>query len=96
MPALIDCFHSDDEFLCGNAASAVLHVGVHNRAAVEEAIPALIELLDDPSPVARRNTCKALGQLDATVALVQLRSVAESDPDEKVRELASWAIAEIS
>lgn len=96
VPALIDCFHSDDEFLCGNAASAVLHVGVHNPAAVEQSIPALIELLDDPSPIVRRNACRALGQLDATAAIVQLQSVAESDSDEKVRELASWAVDEIS
>lgn len=96
VPVLVDCLQSDDEYLRGNAATAVLHVGVENPDAAEQAIPALVELLDDPSPIVRRTACKALGQLKATVALVQLESVAQSDEDEAVRELASWAVDELS
>lgn len=96
VPVLVACLHSDDEFLAGNAASAILHVVVDEGEGVEEAIPALVELLDDPSPVVRRNACKALGHLEATVAREHLTSVAEDDPDETVRSVAAWAVEHLA
>ncbi|MFC6812505.1 HEAT repeat domain-containing protein [Natrialbaceae archaeon GCM10025810] len=96
VPLLVDCIQSDDEYLSGNASAALLHVAIDDSEAVEEAIPALIELLDDPSPVVRRNVCKALGHVEATVALEQLKTMAESDPDEEVRSIAAWAAENIT
>ncbi|MFP9193059.1 HEAT repeat domain-containing protein [Natronosalvus vescus] len=96
VPVLVSCLHTDDEYLSGNAAAALLHVAVDDSEATEVAIPALVELLDDPSPVVRRNACKALGHLEATVALEQLRSMADSDPDEGVRSIAAWATTRVT
>ncbi|WP_170831015.1 HEAT repeat domain-containing protein [Natronobacterium texcoconense] len=96
VPVLVDCLQSNDEFVTGNAAAAILHIGAENPDAAEDAIPALAELTDHSSPVVRRNTCRALGQLNATVALEQLKSTAESDPDETVRSVAAQAVDRIS
>lgn len=86
----------DEAIVRGNAASGVLHVAVENPDAVETAIPALVEILDDPDPSVRRATCKALAHLEATVAQEQLRSLAESDPEPSVREVAGWAVERLS
>ncbi len=96
IPLLISCLQSDDEYLSGNASAALLHVAVDGSESVEGAIPALIELLDDPSPVVRRNACKVLGHVEATVALEQLKTMAESDPDEEVQTTATWAIEKVT
>ena len=96
VPVLVGCLHTDDEYLSGNAAAALLHVAVDDSEATEEAIPALLELLDDPSPVVRRNACKALGHLEATVALPQLQSMADDDPDDGVRSIAAWASTRVT
>lgn len=93
---LVGCLHTDDEYLSGNAAAALLHIAVDDSEATEEAIPALVELLDDPSPVVRRNACKALGHLEATVALTQLQLMADDDPDEEVRSVAAWATTRVT
>lgn len=85
----------------GDAAVAADDVTDDEPAAVEDpaiaddAIPALVECLDDPSPVVRRNACKALGQFGATVARERLASLAASDPDQGVAEAATWALEQL-
>lgn len=96
VPLLIECLESDDEFVTGNATAALLHVTVDDSEVTEMSIPALIEILDHPSPVVRRNACKALGQLEATVALPQLKSLAETDPDDGVRSVATQTIEQVT
>lgn len=96
VPQLVDCLKTDDEYLAGNAAAALLHVTVDDCESVEEAIPSLIKLLEHPSPVVRRNVCKALAHFEATVALEQLKSIAKSDPDESVRSVASQTIEQLT
>ncbi|MFC4542442.1 HEAT repeat domain-containing protein [Halosolutus amylolyticus] len=62
---------------------------------MEDWIPALVEHLDHPTPVVRRNVCKALGHLEVTIVVNQLSLVADSDPDDGVQETASWAVGQL-
>lgn len=96
VPVLVENLAVDDEYIVGNAVAALLHVAVDDAEAVDQAIPHLIEHLDHPSPAVRRNVCRTLGKVDALVALEQLKSTAESDPNEGVRAIASQAIDRIS
>lgn len=87
-----DSLHDSDDTVRGNAVSAILHIGLDRREAIESTLPALIELVDDPEPMVRRNVARTLGTLEAVVAIEQMRTLADSDPDEGVREIASWAV----
>ena len=92
---LLAGLEADDEYLCGNAASAVLHVGVAHPERVREAVPALVDLLSHSSPAVRRNACRALGELGATAALEDLRELADGDPDGDVATVAAAAVDRI-
>ncbi|WP_160047876.1 HEAT repeat domain-containing protein [Natrialba sp. INN-245] len=95
VPVLMTSLESDDEYLAGNAAAAIVTLVTEEPDAVVDSIPALVEHLDHPSPVLRRNVCKALGHLEATIAIPKLSSMADSDPDNGVREIASWAVEQV-
>ena len=88
--------HDSDETVRANAVSVILHIGLNERGNVEDTLPDLVELIDDPSPIVRRNVARTLGYLETSVAIEQLRSLAESDPDEGVQDIATWAITRIT
>lgn len=78
-----------------NATSILARVAKEHPEDVEQAIDPLIDALDEEFPPARANACWALGHLEADRALERLEALAESDPDESVRDAAGYAADEI-
>ena len=60
-----------------------------------QATPSLIELLEDPAPMVRREAARALGLLRARQAARPLAVVAQTDLDPLVRHIASEALRRI-
>ena len=90
-PVLRDGLESDETLVVRNAATAIANVGT----AATDVIPGLLECLDHADRIVRRNSARALGQLEATVALEQLRRTATEDPDEEVRSVATWSLEQV-
>lgn len=59
-----------------------------------EAVPALIQALEDDEPLVRRHVAWALGQIASAEGLAALRSRLEVESDAEVREEIEEAIAE--
>ena len=92
----IELLNDENDHARYNATSILARVADHNPEAVESAIEALIDALNEDRPEARENACWALGYLKATTAEDALTSLAESDPNERVRQVASQALDEIT
>ena len=84
--------NDEDEHARYNATSILARVAKHDTGSVEPATEALIDALTEDRPAARENACWALGYLGATTAEDALRSRAESDSNERVRQAASQAL----
>jgi HEAT repeat protein len=83
IPALLDLMRRDPvENVRGDAELSLAHVG-------PSAIPPLVDLLADPSPEARRQAVRAIGEMDPKQrwAIPRFHWLAR-DPDPKVREAA--------
>lgn len=93
---LVHRLEDSDGTVRANTVSAILHIALEKPDAPDDALPGLIELTDDPSPMVRRNVARTLGYLEATVALEQLRNLADNDSDEEVREIATWAVSRVA
>lgn len=82
---------SDDESVPharGAIVEVIRHVVVADPDTLDATIDPLLGLLDDDATFVRARAIRALGFAEATEAVDPLRTVAESDPDEDVRELA--------
>lgn len=95
VPDAIELLHDEDNYARYNATSILARVAKHDSKPVEPATEGLIEILDEDRPEARENACWALGYLRAESAEQSLSSLAESDPNERVRQAASRALDEI-
>ena len=92
VPDAIDLLSDEDSQVRYNATSILARVADHDPEAVELGTEALIDALTEEQPAARENACWALGYLRATTAKEKLATIAESDPNERVRKTASWAL----
>jgi len=79
---------SNISLLCEGSCEAVARLGI------KEAIPKLLQLINDPNWVIRRNACEALGILGDNYVIEQLSSRL-NDEDQEVREAATKAIKRI-
>ncbi|SNR56896.1 HEAT repeat domain-containing protein [Halorubrum vacuolatum] len=95
VPDAIELLSDEDDYARYNATSILARVANENPEPVEPATAALIDALNVDRPEARENACWALGYLRATTAEQALTSLAESDPNERVRHVASQALDEI-
>ena len=95
VPDAIELLSDEDDHARYNATSILARVAEHDPEPVRPAIEALIDALDEDRPAARENACWALGHLEATRAREALATCAESDPNERVRQAASWALDKI-
>lgn len=96
VPDAIELLNDEDDYARYNATSILARVANENPEPVEPATEALIDALNEDRPAARENACWALGYLGATKAEQALTSLAESDPNERVRQAALRALDEIS
>lgn len=71
------------------AVGVASHVAELEPETVEEAVPELIELLDDENETVRGGAIWTLGALDHPRATEGLRTASEDDPSEDLRELAA-------
>jgi HEAT repeat protein len=93
--AVVERLADPDVTVRANAAGATARFAIAFGAAMCDATPALIELLDDPSADVRRHACAALGALESPGARSALRGLAAEDPDASVRRHARWALDRI-
>lgn len=91
------CDRLDDEPpVRRNATAAFTRVAAQGGTIPTPSDGALIELLDDPDPTVRALACRAIGHVESPAAVELLRTTAAEDPDESVREAASWAVDRIA
>jgi len=90
--SVVQLLDHEDTQLRYNAVAVLTRVAKVDPEAVEPLIPELIDLLDDEFVDTRFNVCWALRYLDATTAVERLKTVVETDSDEKVRSVAQHAI----
>lgn len=95
VPDAIGLLDDEDEHARYNATSILARVAEYDPGAVEPATESLIEALSEDRAATRENACWALGRINASIANSSLRSRAEKDPNERVRNVASWALDEI-
>lgn len=86
--ALVVLLEDIDPAIIGGAIDALGEIATWDPSAVTPACGDLIECLDHDRPVVRARAIRALGRLGDSEAVPKLRTVAESDDDENIRELA--------
>ncbi|QAU11515.1 hypothetical protein EKH57_01305 [Halorubrum sp. BOL3-1] len=96
VPDVIELLGDEDEYVRYNATSILARIAEHYPNVVEPATETLLASLDEDRAAARENACWALGRLTATTAEDALRARAEHDSNERVRNVASWALDEIN
>jgi len=94
VPDAIELLDDTDEHARYNATSILARVAEHDPDAVEPATELLIDALTEDNAAARENACWALGRINASVAKDSIHTRAEKDPNERVRNVASWALDE--
>jgi HEAT repeat protein len=95
VPGLAEALTAEDEETKVNASITLLRAGEVNPEAIRDEHEYLTAALSDSNPTVRANTCTLIGNSDAPVPGDQLREL-EDDPDERVREQATWALDQIS
>lgn len=92
VPTVIDLLDADDTPARGAAASLLMYVADRHPDRVVAATEPLLVLLDDDAPFIRGSAAWVLGRVGDIDIRDRLADVAESDPDEEVREAASQAV----
>ena len=89
--SLCDCLSDENLYVRAYAAEALGKVG---QVDIAQTLSRLLPALDDPSPYVRAMMLIALGELQDERAVDSIRKLLH-DEDESVREMASWALANI-
>jgi hypothetical protein len=84
-----------NEQLAREAACEALGYLAITRPQKDEAVPALVQALEDPAMEVRRNAAEALGRIGDPTALASLEA-ALKEADDWVREVAAQAIKQIT
>lgn len=96
LPALCDTLEDDADPVRRHVATAFTRVAATVGTVPNPVDGALIELLDDPDPMVRAQSCRALGHTETPAALELLRATARTDDEPGVREAARWATERIT
>lgn len=94
-PELAASLTAADEETRINASITLLRAGEADPDAVRDEHEQLAAALEDPHPTVRANACRLIGSSGAPVPVDELRPL-ETDPDDRVREQATWALDRIS
>ncbi|MDS0295661.1 HEAT repeat domain-containing protein [Halogeometricum luteum] len=90
---LVGLLDDVDPSIVGGAVDALGELAVTDPAAVAPAREELRARLDHPQTFVRARTVRALGRLGDEGAVPELRTLAETDDDEDVREIAAETAA---
>lgn len=85
---LVTLLDDVDPSVSGGAIDALGQLATVNPGVVAPVSDRLIDCLDHDATVVRARAVRALGHLGDDAAVSKLRTVAEADPDEDVREIA--------
>ncbi|MCT9094834.1 HEAT repeat domain-containing protein [Haloarchaeobius sp. HME9146] len=94
--SLVDALLAENETVRTNAATALGRIASVDPDAVAGHADSLGTALNDTNPDVRANVCVLIGKAGGPVELQRLRELASNDPDETVREQATWAIDRLS
>lgn len=79
-----------------NTSIALLRAGEANPEVIRKQHEPLDQALNDASPEVRANTCALVANAEVPVSVEKLQQLRANDPDETVRDHASWAIRRLS
>lgn len=82
----------DDPEVRRNASITLLRAGEADPAAVRAEHEQLEAALDDDDPEVRANVCALIANSRAPVSKARLRELRSDDPEETVRDRATWAL----
>lgn len=91
-PEIAPLIEDDDAAVRSNAAGALARIAAERPDRVRDCVPGFIDLLDDQWTPARVHACWALGYCGGSESREKLQSVREDDPNDAVRDRASWAL----
>lgn len=79
-----------------NASLALIEAGEADPSAIRDVSSEIVDALDDASPAVRANACTLIGNAGINVDIEKLRSLSRNDPNERVREQATWAVSRLT
>jgi len=86
---LVALFDDSDPAIAGGALDALGELAKTDPEAVAPVRDDIVECLDHDRPLVRARAIRALGRLGDDAAVPELRSMAESDDDKNVRDIAA-------
>lgn len=92
---LLDALEDRTAMVRTNAMTAIGRIAVKTPDLVIEHADTIESCLDDVDPRVRERACFALGAAQVHGARAILSSIAKDDPDEDVRQRASWALERV-
>lgn len=78
-----------------NASLTLMEAGEGDPSAILDVGSEIVDALDDVSPEVRANACTLIGNAGIEVEIETLRDLSKDDPNDQVREQASWAISRL-
>ena len=95
-PTIAACLTDEDAQVRRNAAIALVRSGEADPHAIREQSNLLEHALRDGVPEVRKSACILIGNAEPSISTSELERLAETDPDPKVKEMAQWALSEIT
>lgn len=94
--ALAERLSDPSEEVRTNASIALNRAGEADPAAIRTQGDALVAALANETPAVRANACTLIGNAEPAIPVERLRDLRKNDPDEQVRDQASWALDRLS
>lgn len=79
-----------------NASLALMKAGKAEPDVIRDNRSQIVDALDDASPAVRANVCTLMGNAGIDVGIETLRTLSKNDPNEQVREQATWAVSRLT
>ena len=89
---LAECLADPNEIPRTNASIALILAGEADPSAIRAQHDKISAALDNESPAVRANACTLVGNASISVSTDRLRRLQDDDPNERVREQATWAL----
>ncbi|GAB3705231.1 hypothetical protein GCM10028858_22380 [Halorubrum pallidum] len=90
------CLRDDEGLVRRNASIALVRCGEADPETIRQQSDLLEQALTDDQPEVRRNACALIGNAKPSVSTERLERLAEDDPNPKVKEMAQWALSQIT
>lgn len=90
------CLTDEEPHVRRNASIALVRSGEADPKAIRQQSEQIEYALTDDQPKVRKNACVLIGNAQPTVSMEALERIAEHDPHAETREMAQWALNQIT